>query len=200
MDFDGTFITVEGVDGSGTTTVVAALEEYFDDVVRTFEPSPFWTGRAVRKCLEEDSRTPPLTDFFMFIADRAYHIENTINPALEDGYLVISDRYSDSTFAYQKELLTNSGMTSATKYMDFVHSELSLLPDVTLLIDVDVEESFTRVEGHEKYEKELDFQKEVAENYREIAEKNSDRIVVIDGNQSKQEMIDDAIEEIESFL
>lgn len=200
MTYDGTFITIEGVDGSGTSSAVGECQRQIENAFTVCEPTPFWTGHGVRKALKEDSKTPPLTDFFLFMADRAYNIENVLKPNLKEGKVVISDRYADSTRAYQKIALTEAGVVAPEIYIEMVHAELSFEPDLTLLIDVDVEESFGRTDGDEKYEKELGFQKEVAANYREIARNNPDRFVVIDGNQPKDAMIADVIEEIENFI
>lgn len=197
---NGFFVTLEGVDGAGTTTVSEGLEEHYSDAVLSSEPSDLWTGKQVRRCLQKDSDTNPLTDFYFFMGDRVHHIENRIRPAVKDGSLVISDRYADSTRAYQSIALEQAGIpsTHTLPYIEQVMGPFDYEPDLTLWLDVDIDDSFERVDGDEKYEQEASFQERVHQNYSELHEVY-DRIVRIDANQSKQEVLEDCIEEIERF-
>ncbi|AGM11404.1 thymidylate kinase [Halogranum tailed virus 1] len=197
---NGLFVTLEGVDGAGTTTVAEGLENEYGDVMMTSEPSDLWTGKQVRKCLQSDSGTNPLTDFYFFMGDRVHHIENRVRPAVQEGQMVISDRYADSTRAYQSIALEEAGIPRGhvMPYIESVMGPFNYEPDLTLWLDVDVGTSFDRVDGDEKYEQESGFQERVRENYEDLYERY-DRIVRIDANQSKEAVLRDCIEEIETF-
>lgn len=98
-------ITIEGIDGSGKSTLIARLRELLADLdpLLTREPGATWVGDAVRRAVAE--RMDPITEALLFCADHAAHIDTLIRPALDAGRLVISDRYSDSRFAYQPVVL-----------------------------------------------------------------------------------------------
>jgi len=197
---NGFFVTLEGVDGAGTTTVAESLKEEYPNAQMTSEPSDLWTGKQVRKCLAEDSDTHPLTDFYFFMGDRVHHIESRVRPAVKNGDMVISDRYADSTRAYQSIALRAAGIPKPQimSYIENVMGPFDYEPDLTLWLDVDVDTSFKRVDGDEKYEQASDFQKRVHENYQGLYDAY-DRIVRIDANQGKEDVIADCIEEIETF-
>lgn len=210
---NGTFVTVEGIDGAGKSTVVNAIEEHFEstlfwqeddyntvDVIRSKEPSNYWTGDAVYRAIDDDSQTPPLTDFLLYIADRANHVENTVLPALDAGQLVVSDRYVDSTRAYQPVALQGQ-LDDPEQFIETVHEQAGdwcLQPDLTIYIDISVDTALERTEGGDKYEK-RDFLEQVRENYEQLAETHSDRFVRIDGEQSKEEVGSEAITEVSKY-
>ena len=103
MDTEGRvlLITLEGIDGSGKSTLHLALKGLLADLdpVFTREPGATWVGESVRRAIAE--QTDPVTEATLFVADHAAHLAKIIRPALADGKLVISDRYSDSRYAYQ---------------------------------------------------------------------------------------------------
>lgn len=189
------FVTVEGIDGAGKSTVVEAITGTFDDVRLTSEPSELWTGKQVRRCLSDDS-VHPLVDFYFFMGDRVHHIETEVKPYVEQGSLVVSDRYADSTRAYQPVSLEQcdyfASMEHAKIFIEFVMSPWDYDPDVTILVDVSVETALKRMDGVEKYEKEW-FLTRVKRNYELLANKH-DRFVVVDGEQSKEEVAEEVIE------
>jgi len=196
---NGTLISLEGVDGSGTTSLAHNLREKYDAVF-TQEPTDMWTGEILREALSNESDTAPLSDFYLFMADRVHHIENRIEPAVRDGEMVICDRYADSTRAYQQLSLEQGGFPDgyALQYIEYVMAPFIREPDLTLWLDVDVGTSFERVSGDEKFEQQAEFQERVRENYETLYEENS-RIVRIDANQSKRAVLEDAIAEIETL-
>lgn len=103
---NGTLITIEGIDGAGKGTVCRAIQSECPNAVFTTEPddsTPF--GKAVRTALKSDSETPPLAVFCALLADHANHLRTVVEPALNDGKIVVSDRYIDSRFAYQSHAL-----------------------------------------------------------------------------------------------
>jgi len=196
----GLLVTVEGLDGAGTTTVSNALEEHFEDTVLTQEPSDMWTGKQVRRCISSESDTHPLTDFYFFMGDRVHHIENIIKPAVKEGKLVISDRYADSTRAYQTITLEGAGLRrgAVMTYIENVMRPFFYEPDLTLWLDVDVETTFERVGGGEKYEESRKFQERVKYNYEQLYNEEN-RIIQIDASRDVESVVKDCVEEIERF-
>lgn len=183
---DGLFVTVEGIDGAGKTTAVDAIEANFDRVLRTQEPSELWTGRQVRRAISNDSDTHPLATFYLFMADRIHHIEEEIKPALDNGQLVVSDRYADSTLAYQPVAL-HDHVDVPRVFMKNAMEPWNFDPDLTIYIDIPVGVAMERVAGDEEYEKK-EFLSKVQSNYQQIEKRNQDRFVRVDGTQSKLEV------------
>jgi dTMP kinase len=179
----GLYVTVEGIDGSGTTSVTERLGERLD-CVTTAEPSTLWTGEVARNAFEV-REVPALSRFHFFQADRAAHVADVVRPALELGSTVVCDRGPDSTRAYQ------SVTTDIPD--DYIEETLShtLSPDLTLWLDVDPSVAAERMDGADAFE-DRDVQLRVAERYAEIAER-FDRIVRIDANQPLDRVVDDAV-------
>lgn len=186
----GLFVTVEGIDGSGKTSVVEAIEDEFDRVVTTSEPTDYNTGQLVRELLQ-DSHSNPITDFHAFMADRQKHIDTLIKPHLHDDYLVVSDRYADSTRAYQS-LLLEGKVDNPSGYIRRVMKPWNVEPDLTLYLDVPPEVAIGRVDADEKYEKQTTLEA-VYSNYRDIGEHYSDRWFTIDATRPLDEVIEQAI-------
>lgn len=187
----GTFITVEGIDGAGKTVVVKAIKRKFD-AATTCEPSEFWTGKQVRKALRSD--TPAFTDFFLFMADRHYHIEEFIKPKVENGEIVISDRFSDSTLAYQPVQLQDE-LDTPVEWMYDVMRPWNYMPDFTIYIDVSVDTALQRIDGEEKYET-RDTLEQVKENYEYLIQRDVEHpeYIVVDGEQSKRDVRQEVLE------
>lgn len=180
------FITVEGIDGAGKSTVIESIQQELEDVdvptKTTREPSPNWTGPVVRQAIDDDE-THPMTDLHFFVGDRAYHIKHSIAPALQKGKVVISDRYSDSTRAYQQENI--AGFVSEPRsHIEEMLGSWHLEPDLTLLLDVPAEEGVERASDDDKYEV-PEFLKSVRNNYLELADE-FDRIITIDATQPEE--------------
>lgn len=194
---DGMFVTVEGIDGSGKSTLVQALGEELEDTRLTHEPTGLWTGQQVRKAIANESDVGPITTLYLFMADRMYHINQIVRPSVEQGKLVISDRYADSSRVYQP-LLLEGHVEDPDRLVQEVMRPMDCEPDLTLLIDIDPETAIKRTEGDERYEK-LDFLEKVAENYDILADIYHDRVVKIDGEQSKEAMVADALEVVREY-
>ena len=158
---DGFLIALEGIDGCGKTTVANRLAGERSDIYYTAEPSQLWTGDWTRQCIEHD-KTSPLTDFFMFQADRAEHVSREILPALNRGQTVVVDRYVDSTRAYQSQLLEDE----VRNPLEYINSTIQPFPepDLSLFIDVPVDVAVERASSEDKYEK-AEFLDEVRDNY-----------------------------------
>lgn len=192
------FLSIEGLDGSGKTTVLNAIKEEYPNVVTTSEPSELWTGGQVRECLQKD--TEPLTDFYFFMADRINHIEDTIRPVDESGGLVVSDRYSDSTRAYQPVALSESrhfdSQTHAKLFIEDTMAAWEYEPDLTIYLDISVDTAIERSDGEEKYEN-REFLEKVKDNYDALIDAERDRFAVIDGDQSKEQVARSAVSMLE---
>jgi len=185
---EGTFITVEGIDGAGKTLAVKAIREEFD-AVTTQEPSEFWTGKQVRKARRNE--TPAFTDFFLFMADRHYHIEEKIKPALRDGELVVSDRFYDSTLAYQPVQLQDE-LEYPQQWMERVMEPWNLEPDLTIYLDVPIGTAMDRLDGDEKYEN-IDMLERVSSKYEELRDQFVHRYTIVDATQSKKEVQEEVL-------
>jgi dTMP kinase len=179
------FITFEGGEGCGKSTHVKLLKEYLESkgktVVLTKEPGGSGVGEQIRKMLLNDELSLELlSEIFLFCADRVEHVEKVIRPALSEGKYVISDRFIDSTIAYQ--LGGRALPEDLVRYLNWISSR-GLLPDITFLLDVPVEEGIKRAikRGEvNRFEHEiLAFHERVREKYNEIAADNAKRIKVI---------------------
>lgn len=206
LKYDGVLYTampmavLEGLDGSGKSTVIDAIENEYEDVVVTQEPSDLWTGKQVRRCLSDESMDP-LTDFYFFMGDRVHHIENRVRPSVEQGKLVVSDRYADSTRAYQPVALSQSDhfadQGDAKLFIDQVMGPWNYKPNLVLYIDISVDTAMERVDADEKYEKRR-FLEQVKSNYESLID-GRDNFVVIDGEQSKEDVRNEALRELETI-
>jgi len=181
-----TYITIEGIDGCGKSTLANLLAQDHPDALLTQEPvDGTWTGEAVRTALRRE--TGPYTDALLFMADRAEHLHGTVRPALEDGRTVISDRSADSTYAYQSLRVDD---VDAFEWFDACYEPWDVEPDLTLWIDVEPETAIERVDGEEKYER-LETLREVRKNYKTMNE-TKDRYYRIDGEQDVAGVYEDA--------
>jgi len=190
---DPIFVTFEGVDGSGKTTicrkVAAHLKREGHGITVTKEPTDTWLGETVKQSYR--SRTSPYTEAFLFMADRATHTD-WIKNRMSNGRHVFCDRYSDSTVAYQAALLHKELGGSMEKYRDWLlelNIKIILKPDLTLLFDVDPAISLKRLKGRgvrTKFER-LKYLENVRENYLAIAA-SSKHIKVIDAGQPYKEV------------
>jgi len=136
----------------------------------------------VRQAIDDDE-THPMTDLHFFIGDRAYHIKHTIAPAMQENDVIISDRYSDSTRAYQQENI--AGYVSEPRtHIETMLGQWHIEPDLTILLDVPAEMGVGRASDDDKYEV-PEFLKSVRNNYLELAEEY-ERIYTIDGTQPEQ--------------
>lgn len=196
-DEEGFLLTVEGIDGSGKSTLVGAIDEHYNGwTVQTAEPSTLWTGQQVRRAIANDTEdVHPLVTFYLFMADRVNHIETRIKPALEDGHLVVSDRYADSTMAYQPVALADH-LEHPQEHMGYVMEEWALEPDLTVYVDISVDTALERMDGTEEYEQ-REFLERVRSNYLDIVDRDENRIVVVDGEQPPEAVAADTLEELE---
>lgn len=184
----GLFITFEGADGSGKTTqlnlVKGFLEKEGYDVVVTREPGALELGQKIRNILlHYEGVVADRCEMFLFLADRAQHVDTFIKPSIQDGKVVLCDRYIDSTVAYQ-----GYGREQDIQLLKDLNNIAvnSLKPDLTLLFDVSTETAQQRV-GREKDRLEssgLDFHRRVRNGYLELQKEEPNRIKLINANNS----------------
>jgi dTMP kinase len=190
-------ITLEGLDGSGKTTVWQVLREEFPEFVFTHEPTDTWYGEAVNRSMEDDD-TDSLAELFLFTADHAAHLSETVRPALDEENVVISDRYSDSRYAYQAVSIEDS-VKRPLEYIRGVHQPWTRPPDATLYFDVDPETGAARSGATNKFEQAA-FLSQVESNYERLISAEPERFVRIDANQSPEEVIDSAVDVVERLV
>lgn len=196
----GRFITFEGADGCGKSTQLALCNEYFQkkgyETLTTLEPGAGKFGKKLREILlHYDDDVSPISEFFLFLADRAQHIAYTIKPAIEANKIVLCDRHTDSTLAYQGYARGND--LERLEKLNAIAVD-GTIPDLTFVFDVDTEVAAMRV-GDEKDRMEstgLEFHKKVRMGYLELAKKYPNRIKVIDANKS----IEEVFEQVKSIL
>ncbi len=185
------FVTIEGGDGSGKSRQVGLLDEYLEarGVPRllTREPGDTPLGKQLRKLLLEGRRESLSneTELFLILADRAQHVREVVRPALEEGKLVVSDRYADSTLAYQGY---GRGMDlKMLRRLNLVATG-GTMPELTIILDCPVEVALARAAGRRdgraarenRFEAEgTAFQRRVREGFLELAQAEPSRCVVI---------------------
>ena len=190
----GRFITFEGGEGCGKSTQVKRLKEALEreglEVILTREPGGTWLGEQIRSLLKDQDTDAPcaLAELLLFLASRAQQVKNVMLPALERGAWVISDRFSDSTMAYQGY---GRGLPLDVLRVANDFACEGLRPDVTFLLEVDPEVSASRMRTREvathteadRIEKAGDdFHERLRRGYAELAEAEPERIVRIDAN------------------
>ncbi len=183
-------VTLEGLDGSGKTSCIEALRAH--DAVPagttfTREPTGSWYGDAVRRSLGDDV-ADPLAELFLYTADHAAHLADTVGPALDAGNPVVSDRYSDSRYAYQGATLADR-FDDAVAFVRSVHQPWTRPPDLTVYLDVDPETAAERAGANNKFET-ADYLATVRENYERLIDEDPDRFVRVDATRSEDAVIE----------
>lgn len=188
----GLFITFEGADGCGKTTQLNMLNDYLlakgHDVLVTREPGAKGLGEQLRDILlNYDGVVSDLCESFLFLADRAQHVDTIVRPALANGEIVLCDRHTDSTVAYQGY---GRGLDIGQINMLNNIATSGLKPDLTFVLDVDIETSMQRV-GNNKDRMENagnDFFNRVRNGYIKIAQNNPARVKIVDATQPIDEV------------
>jgi len=184
------FIVFEGIDGSGNSTQSTILAEFLRgrvyDVLLTKEPTNGAIGKVIRDVLQKRVRTSPLALQMLFVADRAYHLQTEIEPALEEGKVVISDRYMFSTTAF-------GGLDVDMDFLKQINSKFRV-PDITFILDVKPEIALQRIKrsrsGELELFEELEKSKRVYANYMKLKDQFPN-VHVIDGNRPVAEVAAD---------
>jgi dTMP kinase len=194
----GMFITFEGTEGCGKTTQAELLADYFrqkgQEVLLTREPGGPKIAESIRMILlnKDNIEMLPETELLLYMASRSQHTGEWIIPALRAGMIVISDRYYDSTIAYQgaARKINRNIIDTIRKYATF-----GLVPDLTFIIDLPATTGLSRIkkENADRLEQEsLEFHTNVRKSFLEIAEEES-RFKVINGNKSIEEIHKDVL-------
>lgn len=187
------FISFEGIEGSGKSTQIELIEELIRakgyQVKKLREPGTTELGEKIRNIfLEKTTETvDPITEAFLLYASRKHLDQNFLRQNLNDGAIVIADRYADATLAYQ-----SYGKGLDHNFVKLIHDSSQLLsPDLTFYMDISAELSRERISDREmdRMESEsIDFFKKVREGYLQIAHDNPERVVVLDANKTIDEL------------
>ncbi|WP_457567867.1 dTMP kinase [Desulfurobacterium sp.] len=191
------FITFEGIEGSGKTTQARLLHEWLLDsgyeVILTREPGGTPAAEELREFILSDKEEPfpEIAELMLYMAARAFHVNNLIKPALANGTIVISDRFSDATIAYQGY---GRGIpVNEIEHLNKLTTE-GLEPDITFLIDIPAEKGLSRIKNRKKdrIEKEsIQFHEKIRQGYLRLAKKNRHRIVIINGEKAPEDIFEE---------
>ena len=199
----GLFITFEGADGCGKTTQIELLNKHLKEkgyeTLLTREPGAKGLGIKLREILlNYDGEVSPQCESFLFLADRAQHIDCIIKPAIKEGKIILCDRHTDSTVAYQGY---GRGLDINRINMLNDIATSGLKPDLTIVFDIDVETSMQRV-GKEKDRMEsagVEFFNKVREGYLQIAQKEPKRVKVINSSDTIENIHKKVVELVENL-
>ena len=197
----GKFITFEGCDGCGKSTQLKRLAGFLEENgvahIFTREPGGGRISEGIREILlnGKNAEMSDECEALLYAASRAQHIRDRIAPAMEEGTLVVCDRYVDSSFAYQA-YARGLGMEFVSKINAFALEQF--LPDLTFFINLSPEDAFARKHGADENDRMeqagLAFHKKVYEGYLAVAKAYPDRVVVLDGKQSIEKIAQDVQE------
>ena len=196
MKGKGLFICVEGLDGCGKTTqtklLVRKLRKMGWNAVCTAEPSRGKIGKFIQKyCLHGEKRISPIVEALLFAADRFEHVEREVIPALDEGKIVVSDRYVYSSLAYQGA----AGLD--LKWIEMINGH-AIRPDLAIFVDVEPEAVIKRLKPKKSVMENLETQRKVRGVYVIFVEKGE--LVRIDVNKSKKEVAADILKVVLRFL
>lgn len=199
------FITFEGPEGSGKTTVIQQValkleSEY--NIVMTREPGGVKTGEQIRELLLEGDGMDERTEALLFAASRREHLVGKVIPSLNEGKIVLCDRYIDSSLAYQG-YARGIGLAEVKSINEFAID--GLYPDITIYLDVSVDIGRKRILKNQRVQNRLDqesvnFHEKVVEGYKKIIHNESERFIVIDADRSIEEVVSAAYESISKYL
>ncbi len=202
----GYFLTFEGADGVGKSTQIQLLMEYFKqnniDALATREPGGTKTGEQVRNILlDPENHMTSRTETLLYLAARSEHVDKIIMPALKDDKIVVSDRFSHSTFVYQG---IARGLGIDVLQTVNLFSTDGLQPDLTFVLDAPVEFLAHRIKKRkslDRIEKEgLEFQKLVQQGFLQLAKQNLDKIVIIDATKTIEQMQESIVKIVQEKL
>jgi dTMP kinase len=193
------FITFEGPEGSGKSSIIPKLSKFLIesgfDVLMTREPGGTAIGDEIRNTLLnlKNQEMHPVTETLLFQASRAQHVNQVIKPALAEGKVILCDRYADSTMAYQG-YGHQRDLKTITQIISYATSNLK--PDLTILLDLEVEQGLKRRSGDSANwnrldAKELAFHKRVRAGYLQMVSDEPERWVVVDASRELKEVLED---------
>lgn len=195
------FITFEGIEGSGKSTQIQLLKEFFEKKAQkaffTKEPGSSEVGKKIRSVLlNKENKIFPQTEIFLIFADRVQHVQEIIKPNINEGKIVISDRYYDSSIAYQGQ---REGVDK-TEIYELINMLDLPTPDITFLLDLPVDVGLKRAKNRASLDRfeseEISFHEDVRQNYLDLQEQNLERIVKIDALQTPDEIFSNILKKI----
>ena len=191
----GAFIVFEGIDGSGKSSCMDAVFNEIKkkrNIIRTAEPTDGKIGMLIK-----ESEFTPEAEALLFVADRAQHTSE-IKKWMDDGNIVLCDRYYASTLAYQSASL--NGRRSDIHWLEKINKEVITEPDLTFLFDIDPEKGLERAEsrGNKSRFEHLEYLSEVRKNYLKIAKERG--FVIIDASKPKDDVFNDVMKHISGFI
>jgi dTMP kinase len=207
MSKKGFFISFEGIEGSGKTTMARLMSEMLMtdgfEVLLTYEPGGTSIGQKIRDILlsPEHRQMSEIAELLLYNAARSQHLKEKIIPAIESGKIVITDRFSDSTVAYQGY---GRGLDfSLIMSLDSIVTG-SIKPDLTILLDLDVETGLMRNKGINKIDRleleDIEFHKKVRAGYHKIAANEPERIKIVNASLAIEKVILDTGDIIKKAL
>jgi dTMP kinase len=188
----GLLVTFEGIEGSGKTTQVgltkAFIEEQGYPCLATQEPGGVPLGHEIRRLLldKDDVRIDPLAELFLLEANRAQHVVEVIRPALEKGLVILCDRYTDATIAYQ-----GAGRGVEVTLIEQMNRTAidGLTPQLTIILDCPVAVGMARAKGEDRFEREdTAFHERVRKGYLQIARQEPQRVQVLSAEGTQMEI------------
>lgn len=200
----GVFVCFEGGEGGGKSTQSRLLRDRLEaegcTVLLTFEPGDTPVGRELRRIVlsPETGELAHKTEFLLYLADKAEHVETLVRPALERGEVVITDRYVDSTLAYQGagRALDPAELEEVARW-----ATGDLRPHLTVVLDLEPEAGLGRFEGRDRIEGEsLEFHQRVRASFVELAERDPDHYLVVDARRPVEEIAAVVAERVEPLL
>lgn len=199
------FITFEGPEGSGKTTVLNRINKLLSEnynVISTREPGGVSTGEEIRNILLDGENIDIRTEALLFAASRREHLVEKVIPALKNNKVVLCDRYIDSSLAYQGHA-RGIGIEEVKKINEFAIN--GLYPDLTIYLDIDAEVGRERILKNQRNQNRLDketltFHQKVIEGYKTLIKTNPERFKVVDATQNIESVVSDTYEIILSYL
>ena len=202
------FVTFEGPEGAGKSTALKTIASKLPNAITTREPGAGPLGQRIRQMLLEEDAVSAETELLLFLADRANHVETIIAPALAEGKIVLCDRHADSTIVYQGYArgLDLDFLRRANRF-----ATKGLIPDLTLLFDLDPQIGLDRLNIVEKnlFDTEakrrdvnrldrepLEFHTKVRNGFLEIAREEPSRFVILDAGKPSEQLAEDALNAI----
>ena len=205
----GIFITMEGPEGAGKTTILEMLYKHYKEkgikIVKTREPGGIRIAERIREIIlnPEHTEMDGRTEALLYAAARRQHLVEKVIPALEEGNIVLSDRFIDSSLAYQG-FARGIGIDEIWKINEFAIS--SVMPDLTLYFDLDPETGLARINKSTDREinrldlEQLDFHKRVQEGSYKVIEKFPDRLYKLEASQGIEDVFEQALHAIDSLV
>lgn len=202
---NGTFITFEGPDGAGKTTIMSMVAKQIGDCLVTREPGGIDIAEQIRRVIldKENTAMDPRTEALLYAAARRQHLIEKVKPALEQGQTVLCDRFLDSSLAYQG-YARGLGMDEVYTINQFAIEEM--MPDLTIYFDIEPELGLKRINKNQGREvnrldlEKLDFHLKVREGYHKLLERFPNRIIKIDASGTMEQVFKETLEIVESRL